>query len=515
MGHLALDPQAQALLQHVQRRTGPIAAAVEQALADAAQGKALNADQVEQVLLDAMPAQKAVIQDSKGIAQGYQCDGRNPRFLTSILDLRIVKESDHAYSPPRPVPPVARDPLYAQFTMAPDADFLLLFNARDVDRNGQPLLMKIVARERADVAKIDLSRYRTQGGAPDVMVVPNDASFVETKDVHETEFAFGDPLKQVSLNGKGVELSTSVKVRPVNEDVKNYYYANGSGGFDKNRPYRLGQKTVGEQLDQTRVVRFDDRIHLSIVAKETMPAGAWLDTPGAGAHLDAAVALDRGYVYEPGAQATVTFLGTALKTAVPADDAQLLGAPATSAKLTVSPAWTMRNLLEQAVQRTVAAGTHDGANESTKASALLFADHAKRLVGGVAMTPLGDAPLAKAGFAAAKVKVAAQAAAGDCDGDDAKLQLSLDDGFLTAQDGASFAGWKIVVGFTDAAGKWVESGPRVVGGANNKREDFAFDVEDFDGLQAKNANLEVRVFDPNGVPAQRVNIPFREIGWTV
>ena len=33
------------------------------------------------------------------------------------------------------------------------------------------------------------------------------------------------------------------------EDVKNYYYANGAGGFDKNRPYRLGQKTTGETLE--------------------------------------------------------------------------------------------------------------------------------------------------------------------------------------------------------------------------------------------------------------------------
>jgi hypothetical protein len=515
MGTLALDPQAQALLQHVQRRTGPVAPAVEQALADAAQGKALNADQVEQVLLQAMPAQKSVIQDSKGIAQGYRCDAHNPRFLTSILGLRIVKESDHAFRPPRPSPPVTRDPLFAQFTMAPDADFLLLFNARDVDRNGQPLLMKIVARERADVASIDLSRYRTQGGAPDVMVVANDATFVETKDTNETEFSFGDPLKQVSLTGKGVELSTSVKVRPVNEDVKNHYYADAAGRPDTKRPYQLGQKTVGEQLDQTRVARFDDRIRLSIAAKETMPAGAWLDTPGAGAHLAASLSLDRGYIFEPGAKATVQFNGAVLKTEVPVDDAQLLGAPAQRADVAVPPSWTIRNLLDQPVARTTIAGTHDGANESTKASDLLFADAAKRTIAGATCAPLADVPLAKAAFAAAKVKVDVTAASGDCDGDDAKLKLSLDEGFLAAQDGASFAGWKLVVGYTDAAGKWIESGPRTVGDAASKREDFAFDVEDFDGLQAKNGNLEIRVFDADGVPAQRVNVSFREIGWAV
>jgi hypothetical protein len=524
MGTLTLDTQAQALLKHVQRKTGPVAQQVEQAVGaacEAQQGKALTLDELEKVLTAAMPAQQSVIKDSKAIAQGYHCDGKNKRFLTSILDMRIEKEQDVGYNPPRPTPPISRDPLFADFSMAPDADFMLLFNARDVDKDGQPLLMKIVARERADVAKIDLTRYRTKGGQPDVQKIANNASFVQIKDTDEAEFAFGDPLKQVSLCGGGKELSTSVKVRPVNVDVKNYYYThfvNGRQVINKANPYRMGQRTEGEALDTTKAVRFDERIHVSLKAKDTMPAGTWLDTPAAGAHIEAALSVDRGFFYEPGAKGSVSFAGAKLDLAVAADDAQLLGSPAAAMPVVVTANWTIRQLLQQPVSRNVTANPtgRDADNVNTTASELLYAMKDKITLAGAVLSPLADTPLAEAGFAAAKVKIDATPSCGDHDGDDTTVNLALDAGFLAAAEGASVAGFKIVVGYTDAAGAWVEAKPRTVGGASaNKREEFSFEVEDFDGLQQKKANMEVRVFNEHGVPAQRVLIPFQQIGWAL
>lgn len=157
---LPLNTQAQAMLRSFHRQAGVLPATVEQTIAQQAQttqaggtAVALDCDALEKLLLAAMPDQKQAIQQAKGCAATYHCDKTNGRFLTQILSMRIEKETVNAYQPPAPTPPVVRDPLYATFTMAPDADVMLLFNARDVDEKGQPLLMKVVARELSCTAK--------------------------------------------------------------------------------------------------------------------------------------------------------------------------------------------------------------------------------------------------------------------------------------------------------------------------------------------------------------------------
>jgi hypothetical protein len=98
--------------------------------------------------------------------------------------------------------------------------------------------------------------------------------------------------------------------------------------------------------------------------------------------------------------------------------------------------------------------------------------------------------------------------------DGVTVSLALDDGFFAAAAGqnASFKGYTMVVGFTDVDGTWKEQS-RTVGSDVSKKEGFSFECDDFDGLQKANANLEVRVFTEDGVPAQRVLVPFREIHW--
>lgn len=521
---LNLDTRASALVKDLQRQTGVLKPHVEQALVQACQAQTaqapLNADQVEKILLQAMPEQQQAIQSAVQSTQRYQGDKVNGRFLTQILDTRIVKEFDHVHRPPTPTAPIARDPLIAQFTLDPKADFMLLFNARDVDRNGQPLLMKVVVRERADISKLDLSRYRTQAGSqPDIVKVPNNATFVETKDINETEFNFGDPLKQVSLNNDGKELSTSVKVRPQNVRVDSHFAGTRVGNMwvpDKNRPIGAPQQTGGEQLDQTPVVRFDDRISLHMNAKATMPQGAWLDTAGGAAHVDTKLNLDRGFIFEPGSKASVSFLGAKIDVAVPADDAHLLGSASGNADVPVSNAnWTLRQLLTQAVQRGASANPlgNDTQNVSTAAHNLIFARAADLSVGAGKLQPLGDTTVRQGDFAAAKLNCEAVPLSHP-NNDGMQVTLSLGDGFLAAANDASVKGWKVVAGYNDESGQWKEASAYTVGNdkqsANTK---FTFDVPNADEMQRLDKQLEVRVFNESGVPAQRLLVPFREIGW--
>lgn len=531
---LPLNTQAQAMLRSFHRQAGVLPAAVEQTIAQqAAQvtqttqaggtAVALDCDALEKILLQAMPDQKQAIQQAKGSAATYHCDRTNGRFLTQILSMRIEKETVNAYQPPAPAPPVVRDPLYATFTMAPDADVMLLFNARDVDAKGQPLLMKVVARERFDIANLDLSQYRTQAGTtPDVVRIKDGASYVETKDIHETEFSFGDPLKQVSLNGKGKELSTSVWVRPENVDVQKFYRAgnvNGRWTADLNRPLaQFDRTTTGDNLDRTPVKSFAERIRVSLQTSN-LPQGAWLDTANVGGAVKAELAVDRGYIFEPGSKGRVALAGHAnglVDIGVAKDDAHLLGNAAKNTALTIQPTATLRQVLASQMTQTTSAqdAASDASNTTTTLQQIIFADAATRSIAGRAMSPLGDVKLAAADLAAAKMSCTCKPLPRDPQEDGVTVSLALDDGFLAAAAGqnASFKGYTMVVGFTDVDGTWKEQS-RCVGSDASKKEGFTFECDDFDGLQKKNANLEVRVFTADGVPAQRVLVPFREIHW--
>jgi hypothetical protein len=522
-----LTQQAAALLKEVQRTTGLFDLAVDQAIQSEADKvvqsngaqQTLGVEQLEKILLGAMPAQKQAISDACSFAKGYHPDSKNPRFLTQILSMRIEKEHDIGVG--ATVPPRNRDPLYASFTLDPKADFMLLFNARDVDAKGQPLLMKVVVREGADVAKLDLSRYRTATGQmPDVVKVAKNATYVETKDIDETEFSFGDPLKQVSVAGDGKkELSSSVWVRPENIDrTTAYSYMWSRAGYVINPNSRMPQYdrlVQGEQLDTTPVKSFEDRVRLRMATKDTLPADAWLDTPGSGNHVDVVLDVKRGFIFEPGSWGEVSFNGMQLKANVDKTDAQLLGNAPSSQKGTPGGNISLRQLLQtQVVMRTGANPNGNDAQQTQKPAVdVIFASTKDSItVGANKLAPLGDVTLRAADMTNNKVKFEVEPISDD-DNDGVKLTLKLEDGFLTGNNGVSMQGWKAVVGYTDAAGKWVAVGDRTVKSASSKAEAFNVDIDDFDALQKANRNLEVRLFNAEGIPAQRVILPFRDAVW--
>lgn len=525
MPSVQLTQQAAALLKEVQRKVGLFELGVDQTLQNAQTSQAdptkpLGLEDVEKLLLQALPSQAATIQSACTFAKGYHPDNKNPRFLTQILSLRIEKDHDFGVGNQSP-PPRQRDPLYASFTLDPKADFMLLFNARDVDAKGNPLLMKVVVREGADVAKLDLTRYRTATGQmPDVVKVPQHATYVETKDIDETEFSFGDPLKQVSVAACGTqELSSSVWVRPVNTDRWNAFGQRWDGRqyvLDPNQ--RMPQRdrvTQGEQLDTTPVKTFEERVRLGMKAKDTLPADAWLDTPGGAAQVDVSLELGRGFIFEPGATCEVSFNGMKLSGAVDKGDAQLLGNEASSTSGTPGGNGSLRWLLQQQVSFSAGAnpnGNDKSASSKSAVDLIYGATRDKITVGAAKLAPLGDVTLKAGDLAANKISLTAEPIA-DPNNDSVKVQLKLDDAFLGGADGASVKGWKMAVGYTDGNGAWVSVGERGVKSGASKAEAFSFDVDDFDALQQGDRKLEVRLFNAEGVPAQRVILPFREVSW--
>lgn len=517
---LSLDVQAQALLQVVQSRAGTIAADVEQQIesAQTQSGKPkLDADALSKVLLAAMPAQSQLIQTATQAAKCYHPDSTNAKFLTQLIDLRIEKTETNIWSAPENNPqyrPVRVDPLYAQFSMAPDAQFILLFNARDVDENGRPLLMKVVAREGADMTKLDLTKYRTQAqNQPDIVKVKDDADFIDVQDTHETEFAFGDPLKAVSLNAKADELSALVKVKPQNTLRQTWYNGMWSGSVivpnTGSAPVRTNNQT-GDVIDTRAVAMFDKRVELAM----GLDVDAWQTPTIQPANLTGKLSVGRGLIFEPGASAQVSLLGSSVSTAVAADDAQLLGSPSGSAKVAISGGMSLNQILDsQLIIDTVANG-NDRARITKTVRELVYADTKGANLGGKAVNPAGSRAVARADFATSGLSVKKEVLANDPKQDGQKVTIDVAAGLLS-NNGTSVQGWKLAVGYMDpATNKWVELGAQTVDNDKaSKAMSFSFDVDDSVTFNRTNAQIEVRAFTNTGFPAERLQVGYRDVPW--
>lgn len=509
-----LNRQAAAILHQVQKQTGPVNEQVEAKIAEACEandGKKLSADQLSQVLLQAMPAQKCTIEQAQKKCVGYHADGKNGAFLTQILNIRIEKETNVVHSQPvRTNGPWARDPYYSSFTMDPKADFLLLFNARDVDRNGRPLLMKVVARERADLSQLDLSQYRTRENQKDVDRVANDADYVEVKDMHENEFEFGDPLKQTSLDKCGSEISTTVKTRPQNTMIVNTFLPLSTNRSQPDLNRRVGSPRTQAGPDRTPVVTFRDRVRIRPdITDAFITKGGWTET-----HLDEDIKmtleLDRGYMFEPGAAATFEVLGNKEVVSIPDDDGQLLG----SDHLDVPYAGTnLATILSHAPRQTMTVNGQGQAVNLDKGDALLdaYPDAAKIGVAGAAFVPYGKKIVEN--MAEAKLSATKVPTPNDPEMDAQTITLNLDAGFIAPSDGASIKGWKVTAGYTDAKG-WHGSEPITIDDPDNfKAQCLTVNVDGAPELLGRNRNLEIRIFNQDNVPAQKVEIPLRSIKW--
>lgn len=538
MTHLKLDNAAKFLLTALQQKAGVIDGAVEAKVREAcdASKKPLTAVALEKLLTEALPEQSKVLKEvSKSCAgSGHHADGCRADFLTQQIGLRIEKDRaigvrSHRQSPPR----WTRDPLYAKFVMDNDARAIALFNGRDVDANGSPLLMKVVLRvtdpsdeERTAKEKQafidqmgDFGGYRTTWKQPDIEVVARDASYVETKDLQENEFEFGDPLVHVSLDHHGEELSRGVTVNPENQMTTRYYPADGAGNPRTHlNEVRAAQVQVGPALDNTRPAFFEDKIQLKMSAKPEFPEGGWLDDVKS-EHVQTTLKVEPGFFFEPGKKADIQFQGAKVQTQVASDDAFLLGSHAATTEVPVQ-ALTLRQLLQQRVQFGISSEDQaqhargDVVSENKPAFNYIFADAANIQVGGGALQPLGDRQLLRNNFEAAKVGVTLEPCAKKDAPNAAKLRIKLEEGFLAAAEGASVQGWTVALGFPNGQGEWVQVQTDPVCGRHaSEPGSFTLEVDDLAKVMKNNAGLELRAYNDSGVPAMRVKVPFVAMPW--
>jgi len=522
---IKLDSGAYQLLARIQNKGGTICGKVQSKIAKACEGRAkpLTADQLEKVLTQAMPKQANVITDaSKATATSrYRCDSNGPTdFMTQFLELRIEKDVARVHR--RPVTRPYRDPLHAEFIMDKEAQTLLLFNARDIDENGRPLLMKIVAREGVDLDGLKLSAYRTrwEEGKPDVETVAKNASFIAIKDTNESEFEFGDGVVHVSFDAKNEELSRGVRIAPKNLETTRYFPGrrDETGNIvpdTTRRENRTPTKRDGPTLDKTPVNTFDDKIKFAISCKDSFPEGAWLNAKSH--HFEAKAFLEPGLIFEPGAFANVKVLNTNLRTEVSEADAFLVGSAGTSADIDLSAFQnhTLLQLLSQSVRRdseSKPSSSSDRSTKSWKLSDLIFANKANIKIGAQSLRPLADTRLTKSTLPNTKISAHYQQIADNPKGQ--RLCVNLDKGFLASEEGTSIKNWSVVAGYTDENGQWQEAKRmKVSNKCSSSKANFNFNLADAPALYKSNRELELRVFNAEGVPAQRILVPFKEISW--
>lgn len=520
---LLLDTNAQKLFSTINAQA-PIPPAVSQAIeAKVVEcgNVALTSQQLEQVLLAAMPAQKPIIEQAAKAC--HQCDGTNGKFVSTIATLLIEKERNAVYNPPpAAVPPMPRrDPLHAEILMGKDSDFLVIANAGVFDADKKPLALKVLARERADMKKLPevLAQFHTTWGeTPDIVKVPNDAAYVKTADEQENEFEFGHGVAVVSFDKKGAEQGRNGKINPQNKLVTHFFQGKNENGKivpDLTKPVGAPQTTTGPNLDTTAVLTFANELSLSLSAKATYPKGAWTEVQLS--HLDTQLNVGPGYLLEPGTQATVSLWGASTNVNVPADDFSFAGSKGSVAALPANyGTHTLATLLGQAVQETSrsAATATDQRTTSTPASALLYRREKDVVqLGNQPFQPLMSPTLTGDAIAAAGIHPSIKPLPGDAQSDGVCVAVKLSEGFAKAGQPADLTGWTVEVGYQSAAG-WQEAGSmKIEGKSSSKAQLFELAVDNPTEAIAANRNLEIRLRNDKGIPAGRMQVPFKELKW--
>ncbi|MFO0724403.1 MAG: hypothetical protein U1E65_11505 [Myxococcota bacterium] len=525
-----LTRAAHALAQQYELDQGTLPTQVQQELAKSAEagGKALSLQDMQQMLLACVPDRADQINKYCQQASKIDCPHDVVPGL-NILEARVKTRDVHTQSAPEPR---RYDPYDVVFEVPAKTAFVVFFNARNVDAAGHPAIMGLSTREGNDPKILSKDELFIPAGTQ-IQSQPfgKNASIVKFHEDNSAEFQKGDPIIGIALDAQGKFISAETKTRPLNEQINDWYppkVVDGKYIPDESKPLIGHQVQTGEQLDTTGVVRFDDKLAMEVKAKAGYSPANWMQEPLAAGDITATFMAKRGFIFEPGAQAELTYGNKKMTVTVEGRDAEVMSVPvrlpgSKSQVMDVSPSNSQvgsiygQYVMIQTRSDPKAADAQQASIQFTK-MVMPYLNTGTATIGSKPIT-LGDVILDPSNTAGALLDIKRRPGPNAASGSKTQLlDLRLDNGFLNLGD-RDLKGFQVEVGLSapDPSGK-VKWAPfdrkKLEAGSSSKGMGFMVPLENAADFEKAGGKLEIRVYDPNGLPVTRLLAPVNQhLAW--
>ncbi len=518
---------AQALAQQYELDVGTLPPSVKQAFDQADEpGKCLSLHDMHMLFLASVPDCTEQLGKYCHNAGRIDCSGE-PVSGVSILEARVSSLDIHAQAPYTLPPSVKLDPYDVIFEFHPKTAFVVFFNGQDVDASGRPAIMGIATREGHDPKKLDASDvYAPPGTVIQSQVFAKGATVAKFHEDNLPEFAKGNPIIAVALDANGNFLSAETKIRPLNIAVRDTYPGKSVDGKwvpDMGKPPLSHNVQTGDQLDTTKVRRYDNKLALEVQAKAGYSPANWIQEPIVAGDLTATLMAMRGFIFEPGAQADITFGGKKLALKVEGKDAEVMSLPvrlpgSKSQAVDASPTTneTFGGFASQSV--TIYTRSHPHANDADSGSITFQSLVMPYIVNGSGAT-LGGREMFVGGFGvdpsnSGDHKISLMRRPGlNWGGKDQLIDVKLEEGFVNIP-GTDLKGFQLEFGFSHpdpanpAKSVWTPVERKKLGsGAASKPLGLMLPLEKPDEFEKAGVCLEVRLYNAGGVPVMRMMAP--------
>jgi hypothetical protein len=491
--------------------------------------RAADLEDVIGVLFDHIPP------EHRGKLEALTKEARPERgvrpFALQILNFetRKIDRNAHGYGVNSTVFPTT-----SEFIMPKDAGAVIQVNNELTDSERRQPITKIVARDGFEVYQLDLDklglRYSEGESSNDVQVERVGTHDADVKIIDDTAShdKLGDNGVWIVVDRDGNELERTGRVPQMVIETASFQRMNGNPSVpDLDRPIPNGRsEQSGPQFDQPgqlgrAVTSFRDRIQLHIASKTKLDkTGAWLSSPAT--DLDMSLLVAPGLLRAFGKDASISFLGTTLQTRTEDNDFDGKGSPRAHYRYDLaSDKRSIEQVLrEQLVLTTAsrASGLHDRTSQQEAGWAYVYPHRDQVEIAGAKFAPLSTTSLAsKEQIKTAQIDASLTAGlpegSATPSGDSTTLHLTLAPGLLKASEPADLEGYTVVVGYFDKDNQWVQNGSHKIESWDASQK-MHFDVPIADTASAfANKNVEIQIFNRQGIPAQRVAFPFKLVDW--
>lgn len=528
-----LTRAAQALAQQYELDVGQLPPPVQQALEKAEPGKCFDLDAVHQLFLAHVPDRAEQLNKYCKHAGRIECPN-DAATAVNILEARVSSLDIHVQAPYSPPAPVKVDPYDVIFEVGPKTAFIAFFNGQNVDASGRPAIMGVATREGHDPKKLDASDvYAPTGTVIQSQVFPKGAKFAKFHEDNLPEFNKGNPIIAVALDANGNFLKSETKTRPLNVAVNDTYAGkaeNGKWVADASKPLLYHNVQTGEQLDTTRVLRYDDKLALEVKAKPGYSPANWTQEPIAAGDFTASLLAKRGFIFEAGAQADVSFNGKKLTLKVEGQDAEVMSLPvrlpgSKTQAIDVSPGTGPNSTVGSYYGQSVSIYTrsHPLANDAESGTISFQKLVMPYLVNGSGATLAGqkmfsgDLGVDPSNSAGAKIDLKRRPGPKVESGSkDQLIEVKLEKGFVTIP-GQDLKGFQVEFGFSQpdpansAKSIWNPVERLKLGaGSESQPMGVMMPLEKADDFEKNKGRLEVRLYNPGGVPVMRMIAPVNQ-----